>query len=166
MVDDGSSLTPQNIIDHNVSRIVVDSKNVTITLKPTADRTSSEIEIPWSMPNKRERPRIDRANEDAVRAPNPQLVQAVVRAHARSRLLSDGAHRTVESLAKSIGVHPKIVRSSVRLAFLAPDITKAIFDGDQALSLRLKILSAQCLFHSPINGQNLDLIKRAQRQVS
>jgi hypothetical protein len=59
---------------------------------------------------------------------------ASVRAHAWIRLLSDGTHMTVESLAQSVGVHPKIVRSRIRMAFLAPTITKAILEGDQASS--------------------------------
>jgi DNA invertase Pin-like site-specific DNA recombinase len=138
VIDDDSHLTPQDIIAHYVSRIVVGSKNVTVTFKPSADNTPAAIEIPWSTPTKRERSRIEGANDDSARAPNPQLVQAVVRAHAWVRLLSDGTHRNVESLARSVGVHPKIVRNGVRMAFLAPDVTKAILEGDQPPSLRLK----------------------------
>jgi DNA invertase Pin-like site-specific DNA recombinase len=138
VLDDDNPRTPKNIIDHNVSHIVVGSKNVTITLKPTANCTPSAIEIPWSKPNKRQCPRIDEAKEDTARVPNPQLVQAVVRAHAWVRLLSVGTHKSVESLARSVGVHPKIVRNRIRMAFIAPNITKAILEGDQAPSLRLK----------------------------
>jgi hypothetical protein len=137
-VEDDSPRTPQNIIDHNVSRIVIGSKNVTIMLKPTADSAPSAVEIPWSTPNKRGCPRIEGTNEDTVRAPNPQLVQAIVRAHAWIRLLSDGTHKTVKSLAQSVGVHPKIVRNGIRMAFLAPNVTKAILEGDQQPGLRLK----------------------------
>ncbi len=138
VVDNDSPLTPRNIIDRNVSRIVVGSKNVTITLKPTADSAPTAVEIPWSIPNKRECPRIEGANEDTAHAPNPQLVQAIIRAHVWIRLLSDGTHKSVESLAQSVDVHPKIVRNGIRMAFLAPTITKAILEGDRVARVRLK----------------------------
>lgn len=131
---------------------MVGGKNVTITLKPTADSTPSAVEIPWSTLNKRECPRIEQANEDTVRAPNPQLVQAIVRAHLWIRLLSDGTHKTVESLARSVGTHPKIVRNAIRMAFLAPNVTKVILEGDQAPSLRLKDFIGAVLFHGPSSG--------------
>ncbi len=136
-VDRDSRLTPQDVIDCYVSRVVVASKTVTIALKPTADRTPSTLEIPWSTPNKRDQPPIERADQDKPRASNAQLVQALVRAHAWARLLSDGTHKTIESLAQSADVHPKIVRNGIRMAFLAPSITKAILEDYQSSNLRL-----------------------------
>ena len=73
-----------------------------------------------------------------IRAPNPQLVQAIVRAHTWARLLSDGTHNSIESLAQSVDVHPKIIRNGIRMAFLAPTITRAILEGEQPPSLSLK----------------------------
>jgi DNA invertase Pin-like site-specific DNA recombinase len=135
---DDDAPTPQNLIDHNVSRIVVGSKTVTITLKPTADSTRPAIELPWSTPKKRERPRIEGSDDASATAPNPQLIQAIVRAHVWTRLLLDGTHKTIVSLAQSVGVNPKIVRYSIRMAFLAPDITKEILEGDQIPGIRFK----------------------------
>jgi site-specific DNA recombinase len=129
---------PQSIIDHNVNRIVIGSKNVTITLKPTADSSPSAIEIPWSLPNRRERPRIDQAYDDTAHAPNPQLVQAIVRAQIWLRSLSDGTYDSVEDLARAAGLHPKVIRNRIRMAFLAPNVTKSILEGNQAPGLRLK----------------------------
>jgi site-specific DNA recombinase len=136
--DDDGLLTPQHLIDRNVARIVVGSTKLKITLKPTADGMPSEVDILWSKPQKHERPRIEEADEAMARAPSPQLVQAVVRAHTWVRLLSDGTHKSVESLAQSVNVHPKIIRNGIRMAFLAPTITKAILDGDQPPGLNLK----------------------------
>jgi hypothetical protein len=138
---DDSPLTPRKIIDHNVNRIVIGSKNVTIALKLTADRTPTEIEIPWSIPNKHERPRIEGASEDTIRAPNPQLVQAIVRAHIWLKSLSDGTYNSVEDLARVAGLHPKVIRNRIRMAFLAPNVTKAILEGDQSPRLRVKDFS-------------------------
>ena len=135
---DDSALTPQDIIDQNVSRIVIGSNTVTVTLKSTADETPPTIELPWSIPTRHERPRIEVPSEVTTPTPNPQLIQAIVRAHAWTRLLVHGTHKTVESLAQSVGVHPKIVRYSIRMAFLAPDITKAILEGDHIPGIRFK----------------------------
>ena len=40
-------------------------------------------------------------------------------------------------LAVSINMHPKVVRKSIRLAFLAPEITEALILGYQPKSLTL-----------------------------
>jgi hypothetical protein len=50
----------------------------------------------------------------------------------------DGTHKTIESLARSAGVDPKVARYSIRMAFLAPDITKAILEGDHIPGIRFK----------------------------
>ena len=50
----------------------------------------------------------------------------------------DGTHKTIESLAQSVGVNPKVIRYSIRMAFLAPDITKAVLEGDQIHGIRFK----------------------------
>jgi len=136
--DDDSLVTPRNLIDRSVSSIVVGSANVKITLKPTTDSMPTEVVISSSRSRKYECPHIEEADENKVRTPSPQLVQAVVRAHTWVRLLSDGTHKSIESLAQSVGVHPKIVRNGIRIAFLAPTITKAILQGDQPPSLSLK----------------------------
>ena len=136
--DDDSLLKPQNLIDRSVSRIVVGSTKVKITLKSTTDGNPSAIEIPWSNTQNHQRPHIEDGDEAMARAPNPQLVQAVVRAHTWVRLLSEGTHKSIESLAHSVDVHPKIVRNGIRMAFLAPTITKEILEGEQPPSLSLK----------------------------
>ena len=137
--DDGEDLVaPKNIIHRNVTRVVVGSTNVKLTLRPTTDDMPPEVDIPWSKPQNHQRPHIEDGDEDMARAPNPQLVQAVVRAHTWVRLLSDGTHKNIESLAQSVRVHPKIIRNGIRMAFLAPTITKAILDGEQPPGLSLK----------------------------
>lgn len=66
--------------------------------------------------------------------PNSALVQAVAKAHVWLRLLTNGSHTSIESLAASINMHPKVVRKSIRLAFLAPGITEAILLGHHSKS--------------------------------
>jgi len=136
--NDDSLVTPKHLIDRHVARIVVGSTKAKITLKQTADGMPTVIDIPRSKPQNYQRPYIEDGDEAMARAPNPQLVQAVVRAHTWVRLLSDGTHKSIESLAQSARVHPKIIRNGIRMAFLAPTITKAILDGEQPPSLSLK----------------------------
>lgn len=68
---------------------------------------------------------------------SPRLVQAVLRAHSWLRLIMSGTHKTIESLAQSVDVHPKIIRNGIRMAFLAPDITTAILESRHPATLGL-----------------------------
>ena len=52
-------------------------------------------------------------------------------------LLTDGTYDSVEALARAVGLHPKHIRNSSRLAFLSPTATKAILDGQQRATLTL-----------------------------
>jgi site-specific DNA recombinase len=49
-------------------------------------------------------------------------------------------HTSVESLAASINVQPKVVRKNLRLAFLAPEIIEAVMLGRHPKSLTLSDL--------------------------
>lgn len=138
--EDETTVTPQTIIERNVSRIVINRKKITITLKASADGGPFTIEIPWSAAPQRQCSRVEGINSPAASGHTQLLVQALVRAHVWLRLLLNGTHRTVESLAQSVGVHPKIVRSSIRMAFLAPALTKSILAGEQPQHTRLKDL--------------------------
>ncbi|MCK1379360.1 hypothetical protein IVB33_17230 [Bradyrhizobium sp. 24] len=50
--------------------------------------------------------------------------------------LSSDRHASIESLADSVGIHPKIVRQGLRLAFLAPDVTSAIVNEGRPVKLK------------------------------
>jgi hypothetical protein len=67
------------------------------------------------------------------------LLQAIVRAHAWLRDLQLGKFDSVESLAESVKLHPKVVRQELRYAFLAPAITEAILTGEQPPTLLARI---------------------------
>ena len=111
---------------------------VTITLKGSGHDNTPPIEARWSPRNKRELARLDETGADARhRQPDPRLVQAVVRAHAWLKLLSDGTHHSVGSLAEAVGLHPKVIRKAIRLAFLAPNVTKAVLFGQQRAAMKL-----------------------------
>ena len=59
-------------------------------------------------------------------------MQAVGRAHAWIRQLSDGTYESIEELAVQHGMHVKVVRKAIRLGFLAPDVVDAILTGRSA----------------------------------
>ena len=61
----------------------------------------------------------------------------MARAHAWLSELCNGDHASIESLAKTAKLHAKVIRQGLRLAFLAPDITKSIIQGEQPASLTL-----------------------------
>ena len=70
------------------------------------------------------------------RKTNQKLLQAIVRALAWSKDLSSDRYASVEDLAHAAGVHPKVVRQALRLAFLSPEVTSAILEGDRAVELK------------------------------
>jgi hypothetical protein len=70
-------------------------------------------------------------------AANPALARAVVRAHNWLKVLSDGTYDSVEDLAQTLDLHPKVIRKGLRLAFLAPAITADILVGRQKRGLML-----------------------------
>lgn len=131
--DDDGSRTPKRLVEQSVDRVVISATRLTLTLKSKR----SPIELPWSATKKQDFARIDISSADQVNQPDPRLVQAVVRAHIWTRSLIEGTYDSIETLARGVNVHPKIVRIGVRLAFLAPDITAAILAGDQPRNVRL-----------------------------
>jgi hypothetical protein len=63
------------------------------------------------------------------------LNQAIARAHLWLKLLSNGTYQSIEDLAHAASWNPKVIRKTLRLAFLAPDITEAIIVGTQPKSV-------------------------------
>lgn len=72
-------------------------------------------------------------------APDPVLVNTIVRAHEWSGRLLAG--ETLNSIATAVQVTPRYVRRLLTLAFLAPDIIEAILDGCQPADLSAERLT-------------------------
>jgi DNA invertase Pin-like site-specific DNA recombinase len=130
--EDRSDVDPRALIGKHIDRVVLSNTDLKLILKSQ----TAPIVSPWSCTTKQS-VAIDDANAEHSSAPNPQLVQAVARAHAWVRSLTSGTYDSIEALGKAVSVHPKIIRSGIRLAFLAPDITVAILAGEQPKSLSL-----------------------------
>jgi site-specific DNA recombinase len=99
----------------------------------TEDGAELSFELPWT------RTTADRASvlmeTDADPHSDQAVLQSIVRAHAWLRSIQDGTYESVEELAESNRLHPKVVRLALRLAFLSPDLVGAILTG----SPRIKI---------------------------
>lgn len=123
-----------DIIGIYVNRVELSSRAVKISTSPVAKIRSSQFSIPWRVCQP-DSATITKADGECQ--PDAKLVQAVVRAHAWLRDLKNNKFDTVEALAASVKLHPKLVRQELRYAFLAPVITEAILTGDQLPTLSL-----------------------------
>ncbi|MBS4001767.1 MAG: recombinase family protein [Afipia sp.] len=116
----------------SIAEVVVYPKKLTIRLQP---QDAGTIDISWKAPVKNA-PALAPPSAN-IGQPDPKLVQAIVRAHAWLRDLRAGKFDSVEALAASVKLHPKVVRQELRYAFLAPSITEAILTGEQPPTLTL-----------------------------
>lgn len=121
----------RHVVD-SVSDVIVYPKKITIRLQPDH---ADAIEIPWQAPAKKS-PALPPPSIDTDQ-PDSKLLQAIVRAHAWLRDLQSGKFDSVEALALSVKLHPKVVRQQLRYAFLAPSINEIILTGEQLPSLTL-----------------------------
>lgn len=123
-----------DIIGTYVKRADLSSRAIKVTTTSVPKIRSNQFSIPWEM---RQPASVSITEADSERQPDPKLVQAVVRAHAWLRGLQRNRFDTIESLAVSVNLHPKLVRQELRYAFLAPVITDAVLNGDQPATLSL-----------------------------
>lgn len=123
-----------DIIGTYVQRADLGGHAVKISTTPAAKIRSNQLSIPWQVRQPGSATIIEHVGE---RQPDAKLIQAVVRAHAWLRALQCNKFDTVEALAASVKLHPKLVRQELRYAFLAPAITEAILTGDQPSALSL-----------------------------
>ena len=136
---DPDRVTPRELIERAVERIVVQSDRLAIALKESPG--SGPLEIPWSTPVPSKPGEINERASTARVESDPALVQALVRAHVWLKLLSDGTHDSIEDLATAIDLHPKVIRNRIRLAFLSPALTRSILSGEGSGNLSLAELN-------------------------
>jgi hypothetical protein len=133
-----TNLTDHQLLEHAVTRIVVRPNTIEVTCKSSGKCAKPTIKIPWSKPKKRGFAKVDEAlaQDTNERRPNGALVQAVVRAHVWMDLLKKRKYDSVEALAKAVQLHPKVIRKSLRLAFLEPRIVRDVLEGKNNSALR------------------------------
>lgn len=123
-----------DVIGTYVERAELRNRAIKITTTPATRIRSNQFSIPWQV---REPGSATIIEADGERQPDAKLVQAIVRAHAWLHYLHSSKFDTVEALAASVKLHPKLVRQELRYAFLAPSITEAIIYGNQPATLSL-----------------------------
>lgn len=69
------------------------------------------------------------------------LIKALTEAHEWRKLIESGEILTMEDLSARVRHDRKYVRNTLKLAFLAPDIQRAILDGRQPRSLTAPALA-------------------------
>ena len=137
----------------SVRRIEVGSTKVRIEIGPgeasDASRTDpAVITLPVLM-CRRGNERIIRAAGDAESArpvePDRALVQAMIRSYQWRAKLDSGEFKSIEALARTEKASPTDMAKLLQLAFLAPDLTEAILDGNQPSQLTLANVRARVI---------------------
>ncbi len=123
-----------DVIGTYVARADLSSRAIKISTTPAARIRSNGFSITRQS---RQPGPASVINADGERQPDAKMVQAIVRAHSWLRDLKNNKFDTVEALAASIKLHPKLLRQELRYAFVAPNITAAILNGDQPATLSL-----------------------------
>lgn len=121
-----ASLEPRELIIQHVTGVEVYQSHLAITLRDAEEPVT--IAVAWDAPKKRDFVGIegDRSDPDSG---THTLVHAIARAHAWLRLLADGTYDSVERLAASVDLNPRVIRNTIRLGFLSPSATARILRG-------------------------------------
>jgi site-specific DNA recombinase len=119
------------------------------------DRGLEEIKVAWSITTKDSAPVLE-SDGSPDGSHNEVLIQSIVRAHVWMHSLREGTYESIEDLADANGLHPKVVRQALRLAFLSPEVTSAVLEGRQPAGLALaqitKLLPLQWTEHQRMLG--------------
>jgi site-specific DNA recombinase len=134
-------LDDAELLDRHLSRAVLDEHEIKLSLRlPESARSTrrgktlprdSEIRISWVRSGNSS----GSSGTCSSDRPDHKLIQAVVRARCWADALVNADFASIEELAASIKLHPKVVRNDIRLAFLAPDITNSILTTGCAFGL-------------------------------
>ena len=120
----------------SITEATIHSDKIVIVLQATESSGPAEtIEILWQAPIKNA-PASPQSSAN-LEEPDPKLLRAVIRSHAWLRDLQSRRFDTVEALAMSVKLHPKVVRQELRYAFLAPTIINRLLSGDPRSELIL-----------------------------
>ena len=139
------SLDDATLIDGHLSSVVLGAKQVILRYYPDARHPNSEeadrsVTSPIKLPGTaNSRPLCSSSESQMAECsdqPDPKAVQAIARARSWATLLESGKYASVEELAKSAELHPKVVRGELRFAFLSPNIVESVLNGDSGLALR------------------------------
>jgi DNA invertase Pin-like site-specific DNA recombinase len=137
---DVSDVSDQSLVREYVKAIILRHKKIEVIFLEMHGN-ENKFEIPWES-NQQSRNKCEaRTLQSSVF--DRRFLNAVVRGHDWLNLLSAGKFGSVEDLASAYKLPPRRVRNELRLAFLAPDITAAIFGGSRPTISNLAKLQNQ-----------------------
>jgi DNA invertase Pin-like site-specific DNA recombinase len=148
-------LSDAELLDRHLSRAVLDEHEIKLSLLPDSAHSTrrrkttsphSEIRISWDHSGNLSGSTAQNGTCSSDRSDH-KLIQALVRAHCWADALVNADFASIEELAASIKLHPKVVRNDIRLAFLAPEITDSVLTNGCAFGLpelrKISVLSWQ-----------------------
>ena len=124
-------------IFERIDQVTLKAKSIDVTARLSCNDDNPIIktfELPWEAKDTTNATRIE-PNQSGK--PDQKLLQSVVRARAWLSELSRGTHASIENLATTASLHPKVIRQALRLAFLAPELVECILQGTQPQCLSL-----------------------------
>ena len=133
------SLNPQTLIALSISRDSLEDE-----VLPTGLDGSSRhmIEVPITIKRRGHEHRIVIESQLSLGGdPDQALIDLVGRAHSYLDALTKNGCKSIADLAAQRKIHPADISRVLPLAFLAPTITSAIFDGSQHSSLTAQHLA-------------------------
>jgi site-specific DNA recombinase len=139
------SLDDATLLDRHLSKVELGAKQVILRYHPgashpdseEADRSvASQIMLPWTVNSRSLSSSSESQMAECSDRPDPKAVQVIARARSWATALESGKYASVEELAESAKLHPKVMRGELRFAFLSPDIVELILNGERGLVLR------------------------------
>ncbi len=126
-----------HLIEGTIDRVDVYANTVVLKLQRSeaisCDENAAEIlTVPWARTNTRPRREVVEALPVISNAPNNsqrRLVIAIATARSWFHEIASGAIASVEAISIREGMHPKSIRSTLSLAFLAPDLVEHLLDS-------------------------------------
>jgi DNA invertase Pin-like site-specific DNA recombinase len=127
------------LVDRHLSRAQLGRPEINLSLRfpaagPSGDPSSEEVQIAW-IPQANSADSSGRKGAGPSDQPNQKLIQAVIRAHRWTDALAVAEFSSIEELATTVKLHPKVVRNQIRLAFLAPSIMESILGSESEVGL-------------------------------
>jgi site-specific DNA recombinase len=130
-------------IDHDgLAEHLLDQK----VSSPRKDRPPISIEVPIKFRRRGvEAKLVVLSGHPAASEPDANLVKALARAHEWWGRIARGEARGIGDIARAEGFNRAYITRFLCLAFLAPEITKAILEGRQSTELTAKRLITSAL---------------------
>ena len=142
------SEAPSDALARLVKRIVVSPEKMELSINDAAFRSNAKpadgkdalLRVPLQVRRSGMAVRVISASAARKRAPSAQLIRLLTKAHDWAGRLTSGEANGILAIAKAERVTSSWVNRHVHLAFLAPDIVRAIAHGEQPEDLYAKRL--------------------------